>query len=249
MAIPGEAQRRIFKVTNGTTGAAVTGLVLAGFTVEAYAYNRVAGTTASYSPAAALTEIGSGWYVLTASMPPNPGSFTLQITSNAGHVVSPTQWSGEVESNDLDIIAGLATRPAVIVTGQGTIGQVTPISLVRSRYRLLEWQFTDQAGALIDMTVGTTYTNYAFSVRDKVDQTLTPPKYDQTTGFTTGLGYVRLAILEASSFFTYLTEGAAALTSREVRYELTADLVSPASETVPIVQSSPLYLLRREVGT
>ena len=238
-------------------GTPVTALAIGNFTVVA-AYKPRSSATVAWTHASALVDLGAllgagwnGWYAWMYTMPSvGDSDCMIDIKPNsAAHFLRFAAALGELEPKDLLSIYNAASKPVVTITGQGTLGQVTPITLVAKRYRRLTFTFVDNNGANIDMTAGTTYTNFVFGTRSKTDQTLTPPKADQTTGITGGVGYVDVVILEASSFFNILTEGATPLDKIEILYELTADLVAVASETIPLVQSSPLTIVRREVGT
>ena len=245
-----------FIYRESAAGAAVPGKVLADFAFVA-AYKTQAGASVSWSHSSAIVDLGAllgaawnGWYAWTYIMPPEEASCMIDPKVASGtDVLRPPMFSGEMEAKDLLSIFNAANKPVVSVAGEGTIGQITPLTLICKRYRIVTFTFTNEDGTPINMTLGVTYTNYVFGVRAKPDQTIIPPKVDQTTGIVAGNGFVTVTLLESASFFTILTEGAAAEDSYEARYELTADMVSPAGETVSLVQSSPLFIGRREVGT
>ncbi len=223
-------------------------------------YHAPAGTLpAAYTHNSVITELANGYYAWSYSLAPTAGFSGLDIDVLAGtDTIEMLPLQGEVENQDLDAIYASASRPTVTLSGGGTIGQVTPVTLVNKRYRKLTFNFVDAAGVNIDMTAGVLYTAYTFAVRARDNQTTAPPKIDAvngtvTAGFTYvitgGMGYVDVEIPEDATFFT-LPEGASVIETIDHRFELTADLVaSPAARTVAIVQSSPLNLVRREVGT
>lgn len=246
MAQPGDVTHRLIRVTDAA-GAGVAGLVLANFTITARSRAYGAGAWSAFTPGSVLTDLGGGLYGLQFTLPTSAGWWRL-IIDHASHTVWPGSWEGELEANDLDVVAAYAVRPQVTISGAGTIGQTVAVQLINKRYRRLRFTFNDQNGAPIDMTAGTTYNGYAWSVRAANSQTAAP-KYDQTTGITAGLGFVEVTILEAATLFNALTEGATPALTLDCRHELTADLVAVAGETVSLVAPSPLTLLRREVGT
>lgn len=256
MTEPGNAITKML-YREDAAGAPVSGLAIGAFTIVA-AYMPRGGSPTVWSPGAVLYDLNAllgasyaGYYLLkvtTPSVGDIDAGFDVKPASGTD-MVRTVSFSGEIEPKDLLSIFNAVNQPVVTVSGNGTIGQVTPLTLVARRYRQITFTFVDSNGNNIDMTAGTTYTGYAFSVRSKTDMTATPPKYDQTTNITAGNGYVTVTILEGASFFTALTEGASPVESLEVRYELTADLVAVAGETVSLVQSSPLTITRREVGT
>jgi hypothetical protein len=256
MSSPGQSVTK-YLYRESAAGAAVTGKIITDFTVVA-AYRPRSGSITSWAHGSTITDLNialgaawAGWYGWTFTLPataevdcgidikPATGSDSIRVSA----------FSGEVEGKDLVDIFNAVNQPVVVISGSGTIGQVTPLTLVAKRYRQITFTFKDSVGANIDMTLGVNYTNYVFSTRDKTNQTLTPPKMDQTTGIVAGSGYVTVTILEAASFFAIMPEGASVTDSFDLRYELTADLVAVSGETVPLVQSSSLTLIRREGGT
>ncbi len=235
-------------------GAASTGKLLADFTITAY-HKATGVAAAAFTHASTVTELTLGWYAWTYTLPTTVGFYGVDINVASGtDTVDVIQIQDELEAADLDQIASLVNRPIVGVSSQGTIGQVQAITLVNKRYRKVRWTFVDENGDDIDMTAGTTYTAYAWSVRSLANQADTNYRVDATngspTGFviTGGVGYVELTIPEAADFFD-LTEGVSALDSLDIRHELTADLVAVAGQTVALIPSSTLTLTRREVGT
>jgi hypothetical protein len=249
---PGDTVIRCFKVLD-PAGAVVAGLTLSDFAAVgiANAYGAAAFTDIA-TPGFAIAAIAghSGWYRMSHAFPPSAGFCGIDIvpTNPLYRVVMPS-WSGEIENQDLDRLYAAVAKPVVTLASAGSIGQQVALTLVTKRYCLLEFAFVDSAGAKIDMTSGVTYTNFAWSVRAYPDQTASPPKFDKTTGIVGSDGLVQVPVLESSSFFSYLTEGASAADSVTVRHELTADLVAVANETVALVPSSALIITRREVGS
>lgn len=245
---PGGSITKYFRVLDAS-GAAVTGLAIGNFTVTAW-HKPYGGSPATWTHGASLSEIASGFYALTYTAPATAGQWGLWIVpSTATYQIEFAQISDETENQDRDSLGNLVSRPIIGLTGDGSIGQTQAISLFAYRYRLLRFTFVDSAGDPVDMTDGTTYTAYRWSVRDPADQTEANAKFDQSTGITAGDGYVEVAVLENSSFFAAITEGASAANSKELRHELSADLVSPSGERVALVPSSVLTIYRREFGT
>jgi len=248
MTQPLDTVTKFFRVLDAA-GAAVAGLVLADFTFVAYV-RPYGGADTAWAHSSTITQPVSGFYAWTMtkhSAAGHDGILILPVVTT--RTIEFVSVSGEVETQDLDSLYGSVSRPVVTLSGQGTVGQTVPLVLVSKRYRKVRFTFVDDLGAQIDMTVDTTYTAYKWSVRATLDQTLAPPKYDQTTGITAGLGFVEVTILEASTFFNALLEGATVADTYEGRHELSADLVAVASETVALVPSSTLTMTRREHGT
>ena len=254
MALPGEIVGKRLRVVNAA-GTGVTGLLISDFTITSY-YRQKGGSWTSYSAGAALTSLGSGLYGITYALPSVPAQYFVQIIpTSASNYASVEAWEDEAESNDLDALYGLVARPLVTISGQGTIGQIKDVTITNKRHWLLTYGFADQNGNPIDMTIGTTYTNYKVGFRAVKDQTLTPPKLDAIhgtpTGFaiTAGLGVINVTIPMNCSIFGALTEGASVADSVIIKYEITGELVAAASERVALVQSSSMTLSRREEGT
>lgn len=235
-------------------GAASTGKVLADFTIAGY-HKPTGGAAASYSHASTITELASGYYAWAYTLPSTAGCYGLDIVAASGtDSVDVVPINDELENADLDAIAASVNRPIVGLSGSGTIGQVTPITnMVNKRYRELTFTFVDAAGVAVDMT---TYTAITFGVRSKTDQTLAPPKIDAINGtvtaastyvITAALGSIVVKVPEDATFFV-LPEGASVTDSMELEYELTGDVGGTATKTVSLVSSSPMTLIRREVG-
>ncbi len=235
-------------------GAASTGKVLADFTVTAY-HKPNGGAAATYTHGSTITELASGYYAWTYNLPSTAGMYGLDIVAVSGtDSVDLVPLNDELENADLDSIAASVNRPIVGLSGSGTIGQVTAITnMVNKRYRELTFTFVDENGANVDMT---TYTNITFGVRSKTDQTTTPPKIDAINGtatagstyvITAALGSIVVKVPEDATFFV-LPEGVSVTDSMELEYELTGDVGGVATKTVSLVSSSPMTLIRREVG-
>jgi len=256
MPIPGNSVTKFFRRIT-PAGTAVTGKVLGDFTFVAW-YLATGGSVTAYAHGSTITEISSGYYAWTFSLPPVKANWAVDISPASGtDLLQFVSASGYVENNDLDLIAASVARPLVTITGQGTIGQVTPVALIHKRYRWLRFAFNDANGAAIDMTAGVNYTSYIWGIRGYPDQTLSPPKLDATDGLATAgfawsivgsLGYIDIKVPMDATIFGGLTEGASALDQVEYRHELTAFDVTPAHERVSLVQSSQLLVTRREVG-
>lgn len=256
MTEPLETRCKII-IRQTAAGVKVGGLGLSDFSILAV-YRPNGGVVTAWSHSSTIVDIEAvlgasykGWYAWIYTTPPQGDvdcGADIQPASGTDQIYFP-KLTGEMEPKDLLSIFNVANRPQVTLSGQGTIGQVTPITMVAHRRQTLTFSFVDAAGDPVDMTDGVTYTNFRFSTRSKTDQTAAAPKMDQSTGITAADGSVSVAILEAASFYSVMPEGAAVEDSLELRYELVADLVAEAGETVSLVQSSPLTLLRRENGT
>lgn len=237
-------------------GVAVTGKVLADFTIAAY-HHAAGGSPASHTHASTITELASGFYAWTYTLPATAGHYGFNILPASGtDTVEFVGVCGELELADLDSLNAAVSRPIVGLTSQGTIGQTQAITLVNKRYRELVFSFVDANGVAVDMT---TYSNITFGVRSVTDQATAPPKIDAINGTTTaasayvitaGSGTVTVKIPEDATFFV-LTEGVTPDEdgTMDLRYELTGDQAATALKTVALIPSSVLTLTRREVGT
>lgn len=245
---PNETVCKYFKILD-EEGAPVAGAVVGDLTLTGW-HRPAGGTPATWTLSATLTEVATNLYALTFLSPPTAGQWGLWIDPvDTTQQIEFAHVSGETENQDLDSLHNAVSRPIIGVSGQGTIGQTVPLTLVAYRYRVITFIFNDEDGEPIDMTAGTTYTNYRWSVRARTSQSATPPKYDQTTNITGGVGFVNVTVLEAASFFGAISEGATPTDTYEARHELVGDLVAVSGETVALVPSSTLTLTRREEGT
>lgn len=260
MTQPAEAITKFLKVTDGA-GTAVTGLTAAAFAFVAFT-KPYAAAAAAYAHGSTITELTGGWYAWTFTAASLPGHTAVDIalvsTSNSLRFAA---CSGETEGHDLASIYALVALPRVTLSPAGSIGQRVPVTVVAGRRITLRFSFVDFTAAPIDMTVGGTYTAYTFGVRTLGDQRTTGTGLPAAnidcvagspTGFAVnaGLGFVDVVIPETAPFLA-LAEAAAPDPDGkrdDLRFELTADLVAAAGQTVSLVPSSPLTVIRREVG-
>lgn len=239
MARPGDTVHRLIRVSDSTTGAAVTGLVLANFAVEAYTIPLSGGTWATYAHGATLTEIGGGRYALAFALPPASG-FASFLISHATHDVRGDLWEGEVEQYDQDALAAATIGTTATLSTSAQLGSVVPLELVHHAYREITITITDTAQSPINLSG---YTNWRMSVSGQ-DQTV--GRYDQTTGISgNASGVLSIIIPEsATALWTFL---AAAANSVTLFWDVWADKDGQATQSQPIVRSSPCTITRREV--
>lgn len=256
MAQPGEITYRLVKITS-PTGIPVTGLTLGSFTFSSYGRGYGAGSWSSYAASSVLAEIGSGLYSLQFTLPTSAGWWRV-LFEHATNTVWNGSWEGEVETQDQDSLYGAIVQPVATLSTSFQLGSTVDASLVAFRYRVLTIPIYDSSGAA--------YTNLAtdfpsatlkLSIRSK-DQITT--KWDAgpsgvissgagtaaNFAITTASNVLTIAIPEDSGFFSAL---AAAADSADLFYEVTGDLGSVAAHTQPIIRSSAMTIIRREVGT
>jgi hypothetical protein len=208
------------------------------------------GALATFTHGTTLTEVATNFYALTFTGPTTAGQWGYwAIPTDATYQIEWAQISDETENQDNDSLYNAVARPIIGLTGQGTIGETVPLSMVAHRYRVLRFTFVDSAGVNVDMTSGTTYENFRWSVRDPEDQTEANAKYDQSSNITAGDGWVQVVVLEAASFFSAIAEDDTVEDKKDLRHELVADIVAVSGETIALVPSSVLTLTRREEGT
>lgn len=261
---PGEVFTLAIKVETAA-GVAVTGLLLASFTVNAYGRGYGAAVLTTYTHGTVVQEVGAGWYDITAVAPPSAGWMFYRVlpVSSANRITSPNEKSGEVETQDLDSLYGSVVRPVATLSQSAQLGMPLPMELVAYRYRTMSIPVVDQAGAAYTaLATDFPSATLKISIRSK-DRTTT--KWDagpsgvisvgtgnaaQFTITTTG-NVLAIAFPEDSGFFSAMTAAIAAGKDSvdDLYVEVTGDLVSVAARTQPVIRSSNLRLTREEVGT
>lgn len=253
---PNDTCHRLIFIRNRSTGAGVAGVVIGDLTVTAANRGYAAAAFAAFTHAATLTAVaalGDGWYDLAHAAPPAAGWWRLAV-KHATHDVWSASWEGEVESQDFDSLFASIVRGVALPTRGATLGLTVPGELVAYRYNQWIIPITDQAGAAVDLTA---YGTFRLSVRSKNQTTKVLDAQDGTpTGFgLTGDAAGLLTITwpestgttgTAADIYSWLAAGA--LSADPLYYEVTADLGSDATKTVPIIRSSELRITRREVG-
>lgn len=249
---PGDTYPAIIFIRDGD-GAAVTGEAIGDLTI--YARQRAAGA-ASWSAlthGATLTELGSGYYALDFDLPASAGTWYLRVTSDNGYDVLPNRFSGELEAQDYDSLYASIQRPVATFTSAFTLGATQALSLVAYRYAEITATVQDQNGTAVDLSG---YTGLTMSVRTTA-QTDDPTgvSFDGTDGSPTGFaisgstgGTLSITIPEDASFFVAIDDNITA-GSTTLKYEIVGNKAGDASKTVPLIRSSTLTLLRREVGS
>lgn len=181
----GETVYRLIRVED-LGGTAVTGLTIANFTVTAKSVAYGGASFADWTHASALVDLGSGFYSLTYAAAPAAGwaHYRLIPTSASNVIVTPNEWSGEIEVNDLDILAALVAQGVATLSTTFQLGmQITGLEIVAYRARTLTIAVTDQAGLPVDLS-GTYYTAWRIAIRDKTQQAT---KWECNDGKMTGL--------------------------------------------------------------
>lgn len=255
MAVPGETTHRIVKVID-STGAAVTGLVLAGFTVTAYQRSYGAGAWSTYSSGAALVELGLGFYAFAFALPASAGWWRV-LLEHAVQRVWNGSWEGEVENNDWDKLYGSTVQPIATLATGVNLGNQVALEVVANRWRSIDITIRDQAGNPY-ATLGTDFpsANLKIGIRSK-DGTTTNwqagPSGVITTGggtagnfvITTSGSTLHIELPEDSGFFSALAAG---VDSLDLYWEVTGDLNGTAAKTQPIIRSSGCRLTRKEAA-
>lgn len=249
---PGDTQHRVIRVINPATGAVVTGLTLAAFTVTALARGYGAAVWTAWTHGATLTEIGSGDYALAFTAPPTAGWWKFRIVHTAGtYQTDVTAYEGELENQDLDSIYAAGSPYSGSVSTATELGTQIPLDLVAYRWRSIDITL-ETNGVPVDLT---TYGNLRLSVRSKNQTSI---KLDASNGSPTGFvltgsvaGVLHIEFPESTG--AGVADIYAALAAGEdetsLYYEVTGDVGSDAAKTVPLIRSSSLRLLRRELGS
>lgn len=255
MSVVSSVVYRAFRVVDPSTGLGVTGLVVGDFTIASYSRAYGAAAWGSYVSSYAIAEIGDGWYSLTFTNPSSAGYRLITIKlANCIYAMNISGLDGEVMTQDLASIYAAVAKPVVVLSGTGSIGQRVPLTLIAYRYRVQTVVFRDTNGVAIDLS-GATYNNFLLSVRDKTQSNATG-KWDMTTavptpGSVTGDASGNLVITwpEDATFYAKIVNPATSFDPySDLAYEVTADQLSTA-KTIALIPSSPISLLRREVGT
>ncbi len=237
-------------VTN-SAGAAVTGLVTGNFTFVAW-HTPYGGTGATWTHAAAISELGSGWYNVRFTLPATAGTWSFRVV-HATNDVTPWGWSDDLGNYDLDAIAALVARPVVRVQGSGTLGEAIgdlPV-LVAYRKAIITIGVLDENGDPAPINVG--YTSWAVGFRSLTTQNGGAPRLDATHGSPTGFslviaaGTITITIPDDLTIFGALTEGATPSDEVTISMEVVAD--NPSGQTVSIVAPSNLRIVKRAHGS
>lgn len=251
---PGDTAHRLIKVTDPSTGAGVTGLVIGDFTVVAKARGYAASVWSDWTHASALVEISGGYYALSHAACPSAGWWRYVITSDDDYDVWSQSWEGEIESQDLDSAYTGLSAVQLGTPRNVFLGFTWPGELFAYRYGEWEIPVVDQNGDPVDLSG---YTNLRLSVRS-VNQTTY--KLDAQHGTPTGFvltasagGIVDVAWPEsvgsgAADIYAVVPTGELTM-SQPLYYEITGDVGGDSAKTVPIISSSPLTVKRREVGS
>jgi hypothetical protein len=251
MARPGDTVHRVVRVQLAD-GTPVTGLTSAAVTVEAYQRAATASVWTSYSAALGWVEIGGGRYAISYLLPAAAGWHdVLLLPTNAAHTIFDARWSGEVEDTDLDRITGLVARPSAVVSAAAFLATQVPLELIAYRWASRTLTILDAAGEPLT-TFGTDYptASLRLAVRS-LNQTTTvwdagPSGTPAGFSISSSGAVLTITVPENATFFAALAAGAL---RTDLFWEVTADYQGVASQTVSVVPSSPLTLLRREVGT
>jgi hypothetical protein len=247
----GETLHKIIRVVDGA-GTGITGLTVGSFTVVAYGRAYGASVWSTYTHATAVVELSGGRYAVAFALPAAAGFFYYSIIpTSSSYTALPNAWEGEIENQDWDSCYAACVRAVSQLSNSFQLGMEQSLQLVAYRQRELTVTCVDQAGAPI-ATLGTDYPSATLrmSVRSQ-DQTTT--KWDAgPTGTPTGFSIatsgstLSITIPEAATFFSALGAGVNSMT---LYYEVTGDYGSDSAKTRPLIRSSALTLIRREVGT
>lgn len=231
---PGNVSYVVVTVKNTTTGAAVTGLVTAGFTVDYY----LSGTT----PVSvfSVSEISAGRYRVLLTMPSTVGYLSVFVTA-AGYTVENGRWHVELEDQDLDSIYGVVVRPLSQLAGASELASEVTLSMNARRYKELTVSVVDGAGTAINLSG---YTNWRFSVWDRAH---TGAVYSLTTGIAgSAAGIVTWSVPEDAAFNSFMdTAILAGDSSVTLFYDMIADKAATITKTEAIFRGQ-LILYRWE---
>ena len=233
---PGDIVRPVVTVKNSTTGAVVTGLVTAGFTVDYY----LDATT----PAAVFTvsEISAGRYRVNATLPATAGFLNVFITAS-GYTVENGRLQGEIEAQDLDSIFAVVIRPQSQLADASALASEVTLSVNARRYKSLSVSVVDQNGTAIDLSG---YNNWRFSVWNRLHS---GSVYALSSGITGSAGgVVAWAIPEDASFNAEM-DAAILLGDSSVTlfYDMIADAAATATKTECVFRGQ--FILTRWEGS
>lgn len=236
--ISGETVKRAFFLYVISTKAAQTGKVIGDFAVGSY----LNGVSTSVSHT--LTEIGSGYYYLTMTLPANGQHDFFIRPTDTTLAIDMGQVSNEIESYDLTSVYSVAARP-VVQQVAGAPGAQLPLAIFKGKYREITLSIVDQAGAAVDLSGYDTWRLVVHSLTQDTEGGTLPVTI--SSGISgTALGAVSIAIAETAFNSVSMTnELAAGLTSRSLRYTLYANKAADASKT-EVLSYGPLALIRSE---
>ncbi|MFA7301937.1 MAG: hypothetical protein WC069_06525, partial [Candidatus Shapirobacteria bacterium] len=145
-------------------GAASAGKVLADFTIRAY--NN--GVYYDCTPTIAEIETTGAWttYILEVVLDAGTPYWNHIIVQPASgtDLVYPAAFSGEIESQDLDSIYGVVSRPTASLSDASLLSSEVQIEIIANRYNTMSLAIVDQAGDPVDLS---THDNWLFNVWDK----------------------------------------------------------------------------------
>lgn len=256
---PGEANAKIFQVLNASTGAVVTGLTLSDFTINHRHIPNGSTSPASWTHGATIAEDGSypGSYTINFASPPACKFWYLYPKpNNTAYIFNPVPgYQAELETQDVDSLYANLIRTTVQDQTKVYLGQpISNASKVAFRYDV--WTFTIQQGNTpVDLSG---YTNVTLGIRS-ADQAKI--KVNATNGVggwvitANNAGLLSITWPEAitnagtdgGDMYSWL--GVGKLSAEPLYLEVTGDIGGDTAKTVPIIRSSQLTLLRREVGS
>ncbi|MBA3589677.1 hypothetical protein [Methylibium sp.] len=228
----------IYLVALRQTSAAApsTGKLIADFGFDSYLDGVVNAFTKTVTEGATTADGLWRAYKFAVTLPATAGRVHIRITPASGaDIVSPSEWEGEVEANDLDSVYAVAAVP--VASASVSIGPSVDTPITLDAYRLNDCSATrlDQTGAAFNLTG---YTNARFSVWTR-DHTGT--RYTLSSGITLGgvLGTIAWSVPEDASFYTQID---AAITASQdfvtLYYDLVADQGGLAAKTVPLLKGT-----------
>jgi hypothetical protein len=256
---PGEANAKIFQVINASTGALVSGLTLSDFTIVHKYVPSGSTTPAAWTHGATITAVSglAGYYTLNFASPPAAAFwFIYPQPNNTAYIFNPVPgYQAELETQDVDSLYANLIRTTVQDQTKVYLGQ--PISnAAKVAFRYDVWTFTIlQGNNPVDLSG---YTNVTLGIRS-ADQTSI--KYNAVTGVggwtitANNAGLLSITWPEAitntgtlgGDVYSWLATGK--LSAEPLYIEVTGDIGGDTAKTVPIIRSSQMTLLRREVGS
>ncbi len=205
-----------FRVYNKTTGAVVTGLTLASFSIRARNVAFGSSSPASWTHNAAIVADGvvSGQYWLFFDMPvPGPGWMIDAVPTDANNVCNPEWWNGELTVQDEDSLFSNLARASIVDVSNVTAGTQYAIRL--NAYRRNEFTLVFKTGNVL--TNFSLYYNLKLGVRTPDQVTKKLDAYNASpTGFVlTGDNVGNLNIVfpattgtGVADIYSYLAAGA-----------------------------------------
>jgi hypothetical protein len=163
-----------------SSGAVVTGKVLADFSFPAWLNNGAVTLTVSD-----FVEIGSGKYGVKLAMPSTLGRIRIDplCANPSTDTLDPEVLEGDITANDIDDVAVFAARPPSVTLAQNVSPQSAySITVYKGDGRTFQIPIYDDNGDLVNLTL---WENFRFSIQNTAQTAVgSDLPYNQTTGIS-----------------------------------------------------------------